>query len=311
MRVSLFCGADLASVGAATDRVRLAADHGFDGAWFAQGYNLDALTAVAVCGAAVPGISLGTAVIPIQGRHPIPLALAALTASDAAGAGRVTLGIGVTHQVVSEGAFGVPYRGVVTRCRDVLVSLQGLLGDQRSVDYDGPTVSAHASFPSATMPSPRLVVAALGPRMLELAGEFADGTVTWMTGPATLSRDVVPRLADSAARHGRGAPAVVAGLPVCITDDVAGAKSRVGGQMAGAASLPSYRRMLAAEGVAEPVDIALVGGPDAVRAGLERLAGAGVGELIAYAQGSAEEQRRTVAELPGLAHQVGAGGRAS
>lgn len=305
MRVSLFCGADLASVHAATDRVRLAADHGFDGAWFAQGYNLDALTAVAVCGASVPGIALGTAVVPIQGRHPIPLALAALTASDAAGAGRVTLGVGVTHKMVSEGAFGVPYREAVTRCRDVLVALHGLLGDTRSADYDGPTLSAHATFPSAGMPSPGLVVAALGPKMLELAGEFADGTVTWMTGPATLSRDVVPRLADSAARFGRDAPVVVAGLPVCLTDDVAGARTRVGGQMAGAASLPSYRRMLASEGVAEPVDIALVGGPDELAAGLDRLADAGVSELLAYVQGTEAEQRRTVEELPGLAHQLG------
>jgi F420-dependent oxidoreductase-like protein len=211
----------------------------------------------------------------------------------------VTLGVGVTHQIVSEGAFGIPYREALARCRDELVGLSGLLGESRSADYDGETLSVHAKFPSA-MPAPRLVLAALGPRMLDLAGELTDGTVTWMTGPAALGRQVVPRLAAAAAAHGRPQPVVVVGLPVCVTDDVADARVRIGAQMAGSAALPSYRRMLAAEEVSEPVDIALIGGPGEIAARIARLAEAGATELLAYVQGTEDEQRATVEQLPGL-----------
>jgi F420-dependent oxidoreductase-like protein len=299
MRVSLFCGVDMTSVAAATARVRLAQESGYDGAWFAQGYSLDALTA----GSQVPDISLGTAVVPVQGRHPIPLALCALTAADAAGPGRVTLGIGATHKPVSEGAFNIPYSEMVDRCRDVLVALHGLFGEERAVDYDGTSLSAHAKFPATGMVPPRLVLAALGPKMLALAGQYTDGTVTWMTGPTTLGRDVVPTLQRAADAHGRQASEVVVGLPVCITDDPAGARERIGGTMTFSAGLPSYRRMLAAEGVDEPVDIALIGPPDQVAERIDALRQAGMTELLANVQGTPEEQERTVEVLPGLTVQ--------
>jgi len=88
--------------------------------------------------------------------------------------------------------------------------------------------------------------------MLDLAGRYSDGTVTWMTGAATLRRDVVPRIVEAAGQAGRPDPRVIAGLPVCVTDDVAGARDRIGAAMAGPASMASYRRMLDAEGYPIP-----------------------------------------------------------
>ena len=292
MRISVFCGVDVASADQAVDRARSAAADGFDAIWYAQGFGVDALTALAVVAREVPDIDLGTAVVPIQGRHPLPLALQALTVSGIAGPGRFSLGLGVTHAVVSEGCFGIEYRSTVALCAEEMAALAGLLGPDRAAQHEGAVLTARGKL-GVDAPSPSLVLAALGPKMLDIAGRYSDGTVTWMTGPATLERDVVPTLAAAAERAGRTAPRVVVGLPVCVTDDVDGARQRLGAGMAGAAQMPSYRRMLAAEGVAEPVDIALVGSEDAVGSRIEALGRAGASELLANVGGEPDEQART------------------
>lgn len=292
MRISLFCGVDVVSADQAVDRARAAAADGFDAVWYAQGFGLDALTALAVVARDVPDIDLGTAVVPIQGRHPLPLALQALTVSGIAGPGRFTLGVGVTHAVVSEGCFGVPYSSTVALCAEEMAALAGLLGPDRSADHAGERLTARGTL-GVDAPSPSLVLAALGPRMLEVAGRYSDGTVTWMTGPTTLARDVVPTMAEAAEAADRRAPRVVAGLPVCVTDDLDGARRRLGAGMAGAARMPSYQRMLAAEGVAEPVDIALVGSEEAVEEAIAVLGRAGATELLANVQGEPDEVART------------------
>ena len=109
MHIALYGGSDATTVDDVVARVRAAADEGFESIWFPQTAALDTLTALAVAGREVPGIGLGTAVVPIQGRHPIPLAQQTLTVADAAGGGRFTLGIGATHAPVSEGWYGIPY----------------------------------------------------------------------------------------------------------------------------------------------------------------------------------------------------------
>ncbi len=290
--ISLWGGSDVSTVAQVVERTAAARRDGFTALWFPQTAALDTLTALAVAATAVPEIALGTAVVPIQGRHPIPLAQQALTVADAAGPGRLTLGIGVTHAVVSEGWYGIPYADVVPLCAEELVVLEGLLSAERHADLDGAHLSAHLTLPLAG-PPPGLVVAALGPRMLDLAGRHSDGTVTWMTGPTALRQTVVPRLAAAAEAAGRTAPRVIAGLPVCVTDDVEGARERARPGMAGAATMPSYRRMLATEGLDDPVDLALIGGEDEVSARIEQLESAGATELLANVLGNDDEQHRT------------------
>ncbi|HEX3564977.1 MAG TPA: TIGR03564 family F420-dependent LLM class oxidoreductase [Acidimicrobiales bacterium] len=290
--ISVFGGADAPTVSELVSRTAAAATDGFDGIWFGQGFTVDTLTALAVAADQVPAIGLGTAVIPIQGRHPLPLAQQALTGATGAGPGRLTLGVGVTHQVVSEGCYGVPYASVVGLCADELEGLAPLLGADRRADVAGERIVARGAL-GIDGPSPGLVLAALGPRMLELAGRLTDGTVTWMTGVETIRRHVVPSIAAAASRADRPPPRVVVGLPACVSDDRDGARARVGAAMAGPAAMPSYQRMLAAEGVAEPVDIALVGDEDEVAGG--------IAELVANVQGNPEEQARTRAFLGRLA----------
>jgi F420-dependent oxidoreductase-like protein len=292
MEVGLYSGSDMTSVDTAVERAADAARLGFDAIWYPQTAGLDALTALAAVAREVPGIRLGTAVVPIQGRHPVPLALQALTVAGAAGPGRFTLGLGVTHAVVSEGWFGVPYRGIVDVCAEVLEAVGPLLSEGRRADVDGAHVSTHFAA-TVEAPTPGLLLAGLGHRMVELAGGATDGTVTWMTGPTTLRRDVVPRLRAAAEAAGRPEPQVVVGIPVCITDDRAGARERLAPMMAAVATMPSYRRQVGLEGVDEPVDIALVGDEDAVAERLAGLVDAGMTALCANVLGEPEERDRT------------------
>jgi F420-dependent oxidoreductase-like protein len=299
MRISIYGGSDATTVGEVVARVRAAADEGFPAFWLPQTAGLDALTALAVAAREVPSIGLGTAVVPVQGRHPIPLAQQTLTLADAAGDGRITLGIGVTHKPVSEGWYGIPYKSVVRLCDETLRALDGLLSTDRKADVDGEHVRAHIELP-LKIARPGLVVAALGPKMLDLAGRLADGTVTWMTGVSTLRKDVVPRLRAAAEAAARPAPRVVVGIPVCVTDDTAGARQRLAPGMAGTARMASYARMIAAEGVSEAVDIALIGNEDAVAERIDALGGAGMTELLANVLGDPDERARSRAFLASL-----------
>jgi len=259
--VSLWAGAGHETVADVVAAVQRASDAGARGIWLPQTLSLDALTALALAAQAVPGINIGTAVVPIQGRHPIPLAQQALTVAQVAGPGRLTLGIGVTHPAVSEGFFGIPYRQVVDLCREQLQALQGLLGPEHRCDLAGDHITARGSV-MIDAPTPSLVVAALGPRMLELAGSYADGTVTWMTGPKTLAEKIVPVITAAAASAGRASPRVIAGLPVCVTDGIPAARDLVRPRIEGAARFPSYRRMLGDEGLADLADLAIIGDAD-------------------------------------------------
>jgi 5,10-methylenetetrahydromethanopterin reductase len=297
--ISLWGGTDASSIAAVTDRVAAAHAQGFGGIWFPQTLAFDTITALAVAGSIVGDIALGTAVVPIQGRHPIPLALQALTAVDSIGPGRFSLGVGVTHAVVAENWFGISYGDSVRLADEELQALSGLLGAGRASAVAGEMLTARVTLPS-TVAAPSLMVAALGPKMLALTGRHADGTITWMTGRHTLATRVVPQLTDAAAAAGRGAPRVVVGLPVCVTNDVADARDRVRPAMLGAAQMPSYARQLAAEGVDDPTEIAIIGSDAQVRDHIEQLAAAGATELMANVVGDPDEVARTRALLAAL-----------
>jgi 5,10-methylenetetrahydromethanopterin reductase len=279
--------------------VQAAADLGIAGVWVPQTAALDTLTALAVVADRIPTIAVGSAVVPIQGRHPIALALQALTLADVAGAERVTLGIGVTHKPVSEGWFGIPYQQVVGLAADTLEALEGLLGTERTSDVEGEHLTARITL-GMQVPPPGLVVAALGPKMLDLAGRHSDGTVTWMTGPNALRRDVVPRLVAAADAAGGPSPRVIVGLPVCVTDDVAAARQRLAPMMAGPVHMNSYRRMVEAEGIADPVDLVIMGDEATVAARIEGLGEAGATELLANVVGGRDERLRGLALLAQL-----------
>lgn len=300
MRVGLFGRSGGSTVAQAVDEARHAAEDGFGAFWYPQVAGLDALTTLAVIAREVPDLHLGTSVVPIQGRHPLPLALQALTVADAAGPGRFTLGLGVTHALVSEAWFGVPYRGIVDVCAETLTALGGLLSPERRADVDGSHLSVHAAVPLDVAP-PGLVLAALAPRMVELAGRSADGTVTWMTGPKVLAETIAPRLRTAAQHAGRPAPRIIVGAQICVTSDVAAAREQLRPQMERSAMMPSYRRQMQAEGLADPVDLAVVGDEATVAARLAEFEAAGMTELCADVVGTPADQQLTREFLGNLA----------
>jgi len=265
------------TIDAAVDSVRQAKQRGFASAWFSNIFGLDGMTACAIAGREVEGITLGTFVVPTYSRHPLYMAQQAMSTQAATG-GRFVLGIGLSHQVVIEGMLGLSFEKPARHMREYLEVMMPIL-NEGTVDFTGETYRVNNTFgPLERMGTtpPKVIIAALGPVMLDLAGRLTDGTATWMTGPETLSSHVVPRITKAAADAGRDAPMIVAGVPICVTDDPEKAKQDAEQVFAIYGTLPSYRAMLDREGAAGPGDIALVGDEDAVRAGIARYADAGV-----------------------------------
>ena len=126
-----------------------------------------------------------------------------------------------------------------------------------------------------------VVVAALGPVMLKLAGELADGTNTWMVGPKTMEKHIVSSITRAADSAGRPAPRVVGGYPIALTTNVDAAKQKINEQLVIYGQLPSYRAMLDREGAAGPADIALLGDENALRGEIGRLESMGVTDFNA------------------------------
>lgn len=279
--------------------VQTIADAGIPMAATSQIFGYDALTLLAVVGQQVPNIELGTAVVPTYPRHPVMLAAQALTVQAAIG-DRLTLGIGLSHQVVIEGVFGYSFDRPARHMNDYLHVLMPLLRGEQ-VSYEGETLKASTLGPlQVEAPAPDVLVAALGPTMLKWAGTLADGTVTWMTGRTTIESHIVPSITAAAAEAERTSPRVAAGLPVCVTEDPDGAREQAARVFAIYGQLPSYRAMLDREGVEGPADVALVGDEGSVAAQIAALGEAGATEFMAARYGKPEERDRTfrlIAEL--------------
>jgi 5,10-methylenetetrahydromethanopterin reductase len=280
------------------DELRRAADDGFASAWMSNIFGVDALTALAVAGSRVPGIEVGTAVVPTYPRHPVVLAQQARTVAAATG-GRLVLGIGLSHRIVIEDMFGYDFSRPVLHMREYLAVLLPLL-DGQPASFSGVTVRANVGLSTPSPGRVPVVVAALGPQMLRLAGAQTDGTVLWMTGPATVRDHIVPLIRKAAADAGRPSPRVVCILPVCVTGDPGAARERAAQVFAIYGELPSYRAMLDREGAAGPADVAIVGDEDAVAAQIRTLAGAGVTDFVAGEFTRGAEGDRTRACLRAL-----------
>jgi F420-dependent oxidoreductase-like protein len=256
-----------------------------------QIFAMDAMGVLTVVGREVPRIELATGVVPTYGRHPLTMAQQALTVQDASG-GRFLLGIGLSHRIVIENMFGLSFDKPVRHMREYLSVLMPLLHDGKA-SFQGETISTEAAIGIEPRLAPQVVVAALGTQMLKLAGTMTDGTVTWMTGPATLASHTVPTITAAAQAAGRPAPRVVASLPVCVTNDVDAARAKAAQDFQVYGFLPSYRAMLDREGAEGPGDVAFVGDEATVEKQVRELGDAGVTDYMAAIFGGREEYTRT------------------
>jgi 5,10-methylenetetrahydromethanopterin reductase len=287
-------------------RARVLASTGVATLWSSQIFGWDTLTVLAVVGREVPGVDLGTAVIPVHPRHPMMLAEQALTVQGASG-GRLVLGIGLSHQVVVEGAWGHSFDKPARYMHEYLSVLVPLLHGEQ-VSFNGEVIRTNTFGPLdiAPTPPPPVLVAALGPTMLRHAGTQADGTVLWMVGPTTVAEHIVPTITAEASGAGRPPPQVVVTLPVCVTNDPDAARARADRIFAMYGQLPSYRAMLDREGAAGPADVAVVGTEEEVTAQIRRFADAGATEFSGALYGTPEELERSRTLLGSLA-QASAG----
>ncbi len=280
------------------DQLQQAADDGFASAWISNIFGLDALTALAVAGRQVPGIELGTAVVPTYPRHPAALAQQALTVALAVG-GRLALGVGLSHRLVIEDMYGQSFERPARHMREYLSILLPLLNGE-AADFDGDTMRAKIGLSVSRPSRVPVLLAAMAPAMLRLAGERADGTVLWMTGPATVRDYIAPAITKAAAAAGRPAPRVVCILPVCVTDDPDQARTRAARIFEIYGQLPSYRAMLDREGAAGPADVTIAGDEETVGSRIMALADAGVTDFVAGEFAVGDDAKRTRALLKSL-----------
>jgi F420-dependent oxidoreductase-like protein len=252
---------------------------GFHTAWAGQMFGHDALTLLALAALRTRRIELGTWVLPIQPRHPAALAQQALTVQAAARA-RLVLGIGVSHAEVVEKRLGLAWRAPVRHMTEYLDVLLPLLRGE-PVEHAGERYRISLRLDAAGVPAPAVFLAALGPRMLELAGARADGVALWLCGERTLEGFALPRILAGARAASRPAPRIACGLPVAVTSDRARARASAEAFLARSAKLPAYRRVVEREAAASPGELAITGDEAAVAARLARLAALGVTDFTA------------------------------
>ena len=276
-------------------------DAGLDHAFASQIFGPDALTLLAVAGSQVPDIGLGTGVVPVYPRHPMMLAQQALTVQAATG-NRLLLGIGLSHQVVVEGMWGISYERPAAYMKEYLTSLMPLLhGETVRCEGERVTTNAFAPLDIADVEPPPVLVAALGDTMLKLAGRVADGTITWMTGTGTVGGHIAPTITAAAEAAGRPAPRVVVSLPIAVTNDPDTARARMNEAFAIYPNLPAYKAMLDKEGAAAAADIGFIGDEAAVAASIAKLADAGATDFVAAVVGDAAERARGLQLLSEIA----------
>lgn len=284
MKIGIMLGADGASrtiddmIGAA----KQAEQAGLDNIWLANIFSFDAISTLALIGRETSRIGLGTAVTPTYPRHPTAIAQQALTTAAASG-NRFTLGIGLSHKIVIEDMFGMSYAKPAKHMKEYLSVLMPLArGETANFEGDQYKVRGVTLDIPGTERLP-VVVAALGPVMLKLAAQMADGTNTWMVGPKTMAAHIAPGIRQSAAD-----PVIVGGVPIVLTTNVDQARQTIAENLTIYGQLPSYRAMLDREGVEGPADIAIVGDENTLRGEIKRFEDAGVTDFNAAIMGVEE-----------------------
>jgi F420-dependent oxidoreductase-like protein len=254
---------------------------GFTSVWVPQIPNdFDALTAVALMGAATSHIELATAVVPIQTRHPVAMAQQALS-NQIVCQGRFTLGIGPSHHWIVSDMLGVPYDRPAHLVRNYLDVLQVALAAPGPVDVENDGFRVHNPLDITDIGPTPILVAALAPVMLRLAGERAAGTILWMADERAISEHVLPRISRAAEAASRPAPRIVAGVPValCAGREVDEARVWANQALGHAEFSPNYQRLLEQGDASDVGDLLAAGQESDIIKRLSRFRDAGVTDL--------------------------------
>jgi F420-dependent oxidoreductase-like protein len=302
MRIGLTAQGSTADI---VDQARSMEAAGFSSLWFASTTAGDPLVALAFAAAATSSIEVGTAVLQTYPCHPLLQANRATSVVDAAGRG-FTLGIGPSHEFFVRGVYGLPYEHPGRNAEEYVQILTALLRGE-AVDFDGESWTTHSGEKMAPVTHPvSVMLAAMGPRMLRVAGELTDGTMLFLAPPRAIETHIAPKLHAAAAAAGRGAPRIVAGMPVAVHDDADEARSAVAATFATYDTVPAYRHVMDVGGVTTVADMAVVGTKATVRRQLQDLVDAGATDVWPVIlpvggdpAGSMRRTREALAEMVG------------
>ena len=294
VRWGLAGGTELSTVDQVRETAAWAGRVGFDSFWVSQANAVDPVVALAAAAAECRPLSeVGTSVVPLYGRHPMPMAQMVRTAQSALG-GRLTLGVGPSHAGPVASTYGLGWERPLAYTTEFLDGLLPLLAG-RPVATEGTQLVTRAEL-NIEAPDTPVLLAALGPRMLDLAGRRAAGTTLGQCGPTTITDHVAPRIREAAADAGRPEPRIMALIRLCVTDDVAGAYALAREIGARYAAMPSYAAALEREGVDDPGDLHLIGSANQVLEGLGRYAEAGVTDFRLEIAAPDDRSRRSSQE---------------
>jgi F420-dependent oxidoreductase-like protein len=285
MRIGLMIGPERGRYATKVERMRTdaiwAEDAGLSSVWTPQiPDEFDALTAATVMGSATSRIEIGTAVVPIQTRHPVALVQQTLS-TQAVLAGRLVLGLGVSHHWIVDEMLGLSYEHPLADMRAVLDVLDQMPAGAGRLDVENGRYRIHNPIDITDVAPTPVLLAALGPKMLRLAGERADGTILWLADERAIGSYVAPTISAAAATAGRPAPRIVAGVPVCLCgdDEIETAVARANRVLSEAEISPNYQRLLDHGDAAEVGDILAAGSESTVEKRLRAFADAGVTDL--------------------------------
>jgi F420-dependent oxidoreductase-like protein len=287
---------------------REAQEAGLHSTWFGQTFGYDSPSLAAIVGREAPGLQVGTAALPVFGRHPLLVNSQAQTA-QAATAGRYHLGLALGTKQLTEAGFGIPYERPIARLREFLTALRQLL-ETGSADFHGELLTAAPPLPAAVPgaePQVPLLVAAMGPQALRASGELADGILPLLAGPRALADHIVPAVTAAAEAAGRPAPRIVAFVPGVVTADVDAVRETATEALAFYEQFPSYQRVIGLSGGTRAVDVAVIGDEETVAAEVRRYREAGATEVVFTSTdlGGEADRRRTwklLGELAGVAN---------
>jgi F420-dependent oxidoreductase-like protein len=285
MRIGVMFGPERGRYRTKVDRLRRDArwadEAGLATVWLPQiPDDFDALTMATIVGAETSRVEIGTAVVPIQPRHPIALAQQALSV-QAVCEGRLALGLGVSHHWIVDEMLGLPFERPVRAMGATLDVLDQALRGPGPIDVENELFRIHNPLDITDVAPTPVLLAALGPVMLRLAGERSDGTILWMADERAIGEHVVPHLTQAAEAAGRPAPRIVAGVPVCLCrdDEIETAVARANRILAEAEISPNYQRLLDHGDARDVGDILAAGDEAAVEKRLRAFADAGATDV--------------------------------
>jgi F420-dependent oxidoreductase-like protein len=263
------------------EHAREAERHGFSSVWYSHLLMGDPLAVMVLAGQATSSIELGTAVLQTYPCHPLLQANRASAAASAMGRSGLTIGLGPSHKHIVEDVYGLTYDHPGRSTEEYVRIVTGLMQGE-DVEYDGLDWSVRSA--NRMIPPPFAVpvlLAALSPRLLRVAGEYTDGTIMWMAPPAAIESHVAPTIQKAAAAAGRNSPRIVAGLPVAVHPDASEAREAAARSAVLYDQVPNYRRIMELGHVSGAAEAAIVGDNTSVRSQLQSILDAGATDIWA------------------------------